>query len=154
MSEKKEKRPKWVEPYLAELSETNTPITICKQLGIHYQSVCSYRKNHEWFAEEERMAKLAYQESVYKEVYEQCKAYPNLMLKFAERVVEELKPPNQQTTINIDNSQCKTVLGLTQEECYEETQRLLQNFKSKQKQITNVDASKSLIESQPVDNRS
>jgi len=133
----------WKDEYLRLLSERNTPMRICKEMKIPYDRVKKARKDPD-FVELENEAKLLYQENLYEEVYEKCGQNPTLVFKFAEKVVDALKV-EPSTLINIDASE-KTVLGISQEECFNQTKKLLENFKGKQRRIQTCDGAKALIQ--------
>lgn len=132
-------RPKdteWEEEYFAQMEQRDAPYTIIHELGRAYSLVLKRRKEDPEFARREQEAVARYHEKLYEELREFVEEYPALRFKFAEKVVEKLKVPQAKVDVNIDASQNLTLVGLDQKQCYEDTQKLIERFTDRNKQLT------------------
>ena len=115
----------WYKEYLTQLELRDCPFTIARELGINYKQVEYHRIANESFRELEIQARERYQEHYLEKLKVACAAHPNLMLKLGEHLVKRLEPKGS-GNIEINNVQTdKTVIGLTPDECQEQTQRLI-----------------------------
>jgi hypothetical protein len=129
----KRKTAYWRVEYLKRISKCNTPDLVCADLGYCWSSIIQARQDPE-FKQAEEFANKLYQDKIYKEVEEMVQDIPALKFKFAERVVDRLK--NDVPTINIDQSKKNvTLLGISQEQIYEQTKKLLAMAGSHNKSI-------------------
>ena len=131
MNKKKQKKP-WKIEYLEALSFCNTPLMIINKLGISYNQLQHAREDEE-FKEQEYVARQLYQERLYSDLESKVKDNPSLLLKFSEKVIDSLKDQPKNIEINTGDKNV-TILGITSDQAYEDTQRLLESI-SKNKSL-------------------
>ena len=85
-----------------------------------------YREQVENCASE---ARELYQEQVFTDLSLKVKDNPALFFKFSEKVIESFKV--KPAEVNIDTGdKSVTILGLSADQCYQDTQKLLESLKS------------------------
>ena len=118
----------WKVKYLEQLSYRDTPLIIINELKISYEKLKTARKCEE-FQEAERLANELFQERFYEDLRSKVKDNPALLMKLGEKVVAKLQDKPQ--TVNIDTGDKSiNILGITSEQAYSDTQKLLQSIAS------------------------
>ncbi len=118
----------WKVKYLEQLSYRDTPLIIINELKISYEKLKTARKDEE-FQEAEKLANELFQERFYEDLRSKVKDNPALLMKLGEKVVARLQDKPQ--TVNIDTGDKSiNILGITSEQAYSDTQKLLQSIAS------------------------
>jgi len=118
----------WKVKYLEQLSYRDTPLIIINELKISYEQLKTARKD-EAFQEAEKLANELFQERFYEDLRSKVKDNPALLMKLGEKVVARLQDKPQ--TVNIDTGDKSiNILGITSEQAYSDTQKLLQSIAS------------------------
>jgi len=118
----------WKVKYLEQLSYRDTPLIIINELKISYEKLKTARKSEE-FQEAEKLANELFQERFYEDLRSKVKDNPALLMKLGEKVVARLQDKPQ--TVNIDTGDKSiNILGITSEQAYSDTQKLLQSIAS------------------------
>lgn len=118
---------RWVDEYLEKLAKRNTPYIIVNEIGWSWQTLHKLRKDSAEFKAREAHAIELYEERVYQKVESLADKAPLLYFKFAERVCKKLAATPAKVEINTENH--LTLVGLNQQQCFDETQRLINQYK-------------------------
>ena len=122
-----------------------------KELGVPMDELRKARKEDKEFVQKEKDANALYQDILLEEITEYVEEFPAFKVKIAERLIDRLKPETAKTTVNINNTeQSVNLIGLTEQETYNDTKKLLDYVAGKQKSIQSI-SQPQLVDAVPVE---